>query len=197
MSRTWPCWNGGPTRGPAQGPARFKSLIVKASHNHHGADRAEQWRHAAAAAVELYGDHPAIAWQDLAAEVATEVRLLKAIQAELAVHAARREGSYRWADHGFGLRAETGEPHTDGQVAQLRGAADLDALGDDPPQCVADAHLRCPDLDSFVAGGPVVLHGDPPPAGRGPCLLFQLRHSPHAQCRLIRANPDLSPLEAP
>jgi len=33
------------------------------------------------------GTTPAIAWEDLAAEVVTEVRLLKAIQAELAVHA--------------------------------------------------------------------------------------------------------------
>ena len=94
------------------GPARLKSLIVKASHNHHGADRAEQWRHAAAGAVELYGDHPAIAWQDLAAEVVTEVRLLKAIQAELAVHAARREEAYRWADHGQLARSCPGSPRS-------------------------------------------------------------------------------------
>ena len=40
------------------------------------------------AAVELYADHPAVAFTDLAAEVATEVRLLRAIQAELADHAA-------------------------------------------------------------------------------------------------------------
>jgi hypothetical protein len=30
------------------GPSKLKSLIVKASHNHHGAERAEQWRNAAA-----------------------------------------------------------------------------------------------------------------------------------------------------
>ena len=30
----------------------------------------------------------------------SEVRLLKAIQAELTVHSARREQAYRWADHG-------------------------------------------------------------------------------------------------
>jgi hypothetical protein len=88
----------------------------------------------------------------------------------------------------------------DGQVAQLRGAGLLDALGDHPPQCVADANLRCPyltrrvvecpqredrfrgdGLDPFVAGGPVVVQGDPPPAGRGPCLLFQLRDPSHNQ----------------
>jgi hypothetical protein len=35
---------------------------------------------------------------ELAAEVATEIRLLHAIQAELAVHAAAREAHYRQAD---------------------------------------------------------------------------------------------------
>jgi hypothetical protein len=36
--------------------------------------------------------------QDLAAEVQTEVRLLRATQAELAAHAAQREACYRWVD---------------------------------------------------------------------------------------------------
>ena len=38
---------------------------------------------------------PAVAFCDLAAEVATEVRLLRAIQAELAAHEAAREERYR------------------------------------------------------------------------------------------------------
>jgi hypothetical protein len=46
----------------------------------------------------LYGDHPAIAWQDLAAEVTSEVRLLRATQAELAAHARQREACYRRVD---------------------------------------------------------------------------------------------------
>jgi Transposase IS116/IS110/IS902 family len=62
-----------------------------------GAHRATQWL-AAHAALELYGDHPAIAWQDLAAEVATEVRLLRATQAELDRHAGQREACYRQVD---------------------------------------------------------------------------------------------------
>lgn len=81
-------------------PARLTALIAKASNNHLGADRAEAYLMAAAAAVELYGDHPAMSWTDLAAEVATEVRLLRAVLAELAVHAADREEAYRWADPG-------------------------------------------------------------------------------------------------
>ena len=80
------------------GPKRLTAVIVKASHNHQGAERAEQWFNAARASIELYGDHPAIAFTDLAAEVATEVRLLRAVQAELATHADERETAYRWAD---------------------------------------------------------------------------------------------------
>ena len=43
------------------GRPELTALIVKASHGQQGADRAQQWRAAAAAAVELYADHPAIA----------------------------------------------------------------------------------------------------------------------------------------
>ncbi|MEQ4306301.1 transposase [Plantactinospora sp. B6F1] len=80
------------------GRARLTALIVKESKNHQGQARAEQWLAAARAAVDLYGDHPAVAFTDLAAEIATEVRLLRAIDAELAAHAAERESCYRWVD---------------------------------------------------------------------------------------------------
>ncbi|HEX5143260.1 MAG TPA: transposase [Mycobacterium sp.] len=82
------------------GPARLTKTIVGASSNHQGAQRAQAWRVAATAALELYADHPAVAFTDLAAEVATEVRLLRATQAELAVHAQQREDAYRWVDVG-------------------------------------------------------------------------------------------------
>src|SRR6266536_3351209 len=55
---------------------------------------------AAAEAVALYGTHPAVAYLDLAAGLATEVRLLRAVQAELAGHAQAREQAYRYADLG-------------------------------------------------------------------------------------------------
>jgi hypothetical protein len=74
--------------------------VSRASNKQQGAERARQWRAAAAAAVELYGDHPAVPYEELAAEVATEVRLLRAIQAELVVHAAAREQRYRQVDPG-------------------------------------------------------------------------------------------------
>jgi transposase len=82
----------------AVGRARLQRLLGTASAGQQGAQRATQWLAAAHAALELYGDHPAIAWQDLAAEVATEVRLLRATQAELAAHARKREACYRRVD---------------------------------------------------------------------------------------------------
>jgi hypothetical protein len=84
----------------AAGPAELTRLITTVSGHQQGAQRAGQWRAAAAAAVELYGDHPAVPYAELAAEVVTEIRLLHAIQAELAVHAAAREQHYRRVDPG-------------------------------------------------------------------------------------------------
>jgi transposase len=80
------------------GVKRVTGVIVKASHNHLGAERAAHWIAAAEASVELYADNPAVGFADLAAEVATEVRLLRAVQAELAAHSAERENCYRWVD---------------------------------------------------------------------------------------------------
>lgn len=90
------------------GPARLRQVIARASNNQQGAERAQQWRAAATAAVELYADHPAVAFTDLAAEVATEVVLLRATQAELAVHAAHREHAYRFTDLGSLARSLPG-----------------------------------------------------------------------------------------
>ena len=99
---TWRCWNARPTRMPW-------SRLGQAAHRADREDLATTTRAstgprsgsaAAAAAVELYGDHPAVAFADLAAEIATEVRLLRAVQAELAAHAAEREVAYRWVDPG-------------------------------------------------------------------------------------------------
>jgi len=80
--------------------AGLTRLISTVPDKQQGQARARQWRDAAAAAVELYGDHPAVPYAELAAEVATEVRLLRAIQEELALHAAAREQRYRIVDPG-------------------------------------------------------------------------------------------------
>ena len=84
----------------AAGIAELTPLIAAVSNHQQGQERAGQWRAAAAAAVELYGDHPAVPYAELAAEVSTEIRLLRAIQAELALHATAREQHYLQVDPG-------------------------------------------------------------------------------------------------
>ncbi len=105
------------------GRKRLTALIVKASNNHQGAERAQQWLDAARASIELYGDHPALAYVDLAAEVATEVRLLRAVKAELANHAAERETAYRWVD-------PTGLARSLPGLADVGGPALVAVMGD-------------------------------------------------------------------
>jgi transposase len=82
----------------AAGRARLQRVLATASAGQQGAQRAQQWLAAARAALQLYGDHPAIAFTELAAEVTSEVRLLRATQAELADHASNRERCYRRVD---------------------------------------------------------------------------------------------------
>ena len=61
--------------------------------------------------------------QDLAAEIATEVRLLRAVQTELTTHAAERESCYRWVDPTQLARSLPG-------VADVSGPALVAAMGD-------------------------------------------------------------------
>ncbi len=105
------------------GLKRLTALITKASKGHQGAERAHQWLDAAHASLDLYAGHPAVAFADLAAEVATEVRLLRAVQAELAAHAAERESAYRWVDPAGLARSLPG-------VAEVGGPALVAAMGD-------------------------------------------------------------------
>jgi transposase len=104
------------------GQAQLSVVVGEASHGQQGPARAAQWRAAAAAAVELYGDHPAVAFSDLAAEVATEVRLLRTVQAEIDHHARAREEAYRWADRGQLARSLPG-------VSEIGGPALIAAIG--------------------------------------------------------------------
>ncbi len=105
------------------GLKRLTVLIAKVSHNHQGAERARQWLDAAEAAIALYAGHLAVAFTDLAAEVATEVRLLRAVQAELAGHAIERETCYRWVD-------PTGLARSLPGLAEVGGPALVAAMGD-------------------------------------------------------------------
>jgi transposase len=112
------------------GKTQLTAVIAKASHGHQGAARAEQWLASAEAAVELYDGHPAAALSDLAAEVATEVRLIRAIEAELAIHAAERETAYRWADPGQLARTLPGLGEVGGPaLAAVIGEASRFATG--------------------------------------------------------------------
>lgn len=105
------------------GIKRLSALIATASHGHQGAERAQQWLDAATLSIELYAGHPAVAFTDLAAEVATEVRLLGVVQAELADHATAREQAYRWVDPLGLARSLPG-------VADIGGPALVAAIGD-------------------------------------------------------------------
>ena len=126
----------------AAGRARLTRVIVKASHGQQGAARANQWLGAARAALELYADHPAVAFQDLAAEVTTELRLLAATQAELDHHATQRESCYRWVDPAGLARslpglAEVGGPAlvaTMGPATRFATAAKFRSLPALPPR---------------------------------------------------------------
>ena len=105
------------------GVKRLTTLIAKASHNHQGAARAAEWLAAAEASIDLYAAHPAVAYGDLAAEIATEIRLLRAVQSELAAHAARREDAYQQVDPAELARSLPG-------VAAIGGPVLTAAMGD-------------------------------------------------------------------
>jgi transposase len=114
----------------ATGPARLAQRIHTASHGHQGAARAQQWLAAARAALELYAAHPALAFAELAAEVHTEVRLLRATQAELDQHATQREACYQRVDPAGLARSLPG-------LAEVGGPALVATMG--PPGRFATA----------------------------------------------------------
>jgi transposase len=117
------------------GPARLTSLIIKASNNHQGAERARQWLDAARASLDLYGGCPAVDFTGLAAELATEVRLLRALTAELAAHAAAREHHYQQVDPAGLARTLPG-------LADVGGPALAACMGD-PARFRRGKQFRC------------------------------------------------------
>jgi transposase len=104
------------------GVKRLAAIITKTSKGHQGLERATEWITAAEASLELYAGHPAVAFADLAAEITTEIRLLRAVQSELAVHATAREACYRWVDPTQLARSLPG-------VADVGGPALVAAIG--------------------------------------------------------------------
>jgi len=120
-------------------------LIASVSHHQQGQDRARQWHHAAAAAIELYQDHPAVPFAELAAEVATEVRLLRAIQTELATHATAREQHYLQADPGQLARSLPGFAEISGPTltaAMGRPGRFADGQGSSPTSALPPKRAR-------------------------------------------------------
>jgi transposase len=117
------------------GLARLTTLIAKASHGHQGASRARQWLDAAQASLSLYDGHPAVDFTGLAAEIATEVRLLHATCTELATHAAERETRYRQVDPAALARSLPG-------LADVGGPA-LTACMGDPARFARGKQFRC------------------------------------------------------
>lgn len=100
------------------GRARLATVIARASTNHLGPERAECWLAAARASVALYAGDRAVAFADLAAEVASEIRLLRATEAELALHAEAREQAYRRVDPEELARSLPGIAEVGGPVLQ-------------------------------------------------------------------------------
>jgi transposase len=82
----------------AAGPARLTRLITTTSRGQLGAAKAQALRTAAAEAVALWEGDSAAALDDLAAEVASEVRLVRAAEAERARHEHARDAAFTQVD---------------------------------------------------------------------------------------------------
>ncbi len=80
------------------GEVRLARLIVRESRGQHGPERARMWIDVARDALELYGEDPAVAFVDTAAEIATEARLIGFLEAERKIHATAREAAYQTVD---------------------------------------------------------------------------------------------------
>lgn len=133
-----------PRRLLAMGKARLSRMIAKASVGHlDGERRAEAWLDAARSALELYGDHPTLAYEDRAAEITTEVQLLGAIEAELSKHEAAREAAYLQVDVGQLARSCPAWPRSAGPP-RCPGWAKSSALPVPPRSAPSPAWLPGP-----------------------------------------------------
>lgn len=105
-------------------PGRLTDLIATAAHGHGDpAAKAEAFRTAAKEALALYGDHPAVAFDVIAAEIGTEIRLLRALEDERGCHETAREDAYRQVDPGQLARSLPG-------IATVGGPLLVAVMGD-------------------------------------------------------------------
>lgn len=103
---------------------RLIALIGKVGHNHGDpAAKADALRTAAREALALYGDDPGICFDSLAAEMATEIRLIRTLEAERDRHAQQREDAYLEVDPDQLARSLPG-------IAQIGGPMLVAVMGD-------------------------------------------------------------------
>jgi HAMP domain-containing protein len=101
----------------------------------HGRAKAQAWLRAATEAVGLYGQDDAVPFAGLAADLATEIALLEALEAARTPHERRREQLYRQLDPTMLARTLPATATTGGSLAAA-------VIG----------HARCfPDADRFVS----------------------------------------------
>ena len=140
----------------AAGPGRLTRLIVTTSRGQLGQAKTQALRTAAAEAVALWEGDSAIAIQDLAAEVASEVRLVRAAEVERARHEHARDAAMACVDPaglaaslpGLGpvgttqLVATMGRPRAVPQRRRVQGLhrADAPSQRDRPDRPQAPAH---------------------------------------------------------
>lgn len=92
--RAW----GDPRTLLAQPIEALTEFVTTTSQRMHGRAKAQAWLAAATEAVQLYGDTDAVPFAALAADLATEITLLEALQAARAPHERRREQLYHQVD---------------------------------------------------------------------------------------------------
>ena len=174
-SPTWPCWNAGPTRTrwSSWASKRLDGADRQGIEQPQGADRADAVARRRRGGGRALRRPPGVAFADLAAEVATEVRLLRAVQAELAAHAAERETAYRWVDPA-GLARSPARPgrrrrprprRRHGRPGPLRHGQAVPVLHRARPQGLRDRRHR-PQGPSHVQGRVVAAAHHPDPRRR-------------------------------
>lgn len=92
--RTW----GNPKALVAAGVDAVDEVVQSVGRGMHGRAKAEAFVAAATEALALYGDSDAVPFEALAADLATEIALLEAIEAARAPHERRREELYGRVD---------------------------------------------------------------------------------------------------
>jgi transposase len=111
--RVW----GDPRTLAVQGIEALTEFVTTISQGMHGRAKVQAWLQAAAEAVRLYGDTDAVPFAALAADLATEIGLLEALEAARAPHERRREQLYRQLDPIMLARTVPGVADTGGPLA--------------------------------------------------------------------------------